>query len=64
MKCATCGRKDAPGLVSVTSNVHERICETCAASWETHARTRVTTTRPGAVLMAFRCWQDGARRTA
>ena len=63
MKCATCGNENAPGLVSVTSNVHERICETCAEEWETHARAGVATTRPGAVLMAFRRWQ-GERRAA
>lgn len=63
MRCATCGR-EATGLVSVTSNVHEGICVHCAEAWESHARAYVFTTRTGAVLAAFRHWQSGRKRGA
>lgn len=63
MRCATCGR-EATGLVSMTSNVHEGICASDAKAWETHARAHVSTTRPGAVLAEFRRWQMGRERRA
>lgn len=41
MTCATCGAKDANGLVSITKNVHERVCCACAAAWDASPEAHV-----------------------
>lgn len=57
MSCVRCRGPDAPAKVSLTPNVHEALCTTCAEAWERHARKGlVTRNRHGAVLAAFRRW--------
>ncbi len=36
MRCSTCGRRDALGLITLAPNVHEKICDDCWWGWTTH----------------------------
>jgi hypothetical protein len=65
MSCVACSAQDTPGLVALTPNVHERLCEVCTEDWTAHSsRTMVHRNNNAAVLAAFRRWCEARRKEA
>lgn len=64
--CGTCGAANAPGLLAICENVHERICDACVFAWADSPRLDAfgywaMRYEWAKALAAFRAFQDDRR---
>lgn len=60
MKCATCEKEGAAGIIDLTENIHERLCAECVEAWTQDylIAGRLTAGDGAGALRLFRAFQS------